>query len=155
MRMTVREWLMRWLVAVREEISPKSYERYAEIVGNFLVPELGALPITKLASAYSGGLHEMGERRATGREPGGLSPRTRRHVHRILKAALARAVEQQVLAHNPADAFRKRLPKVEPREMVTLTAEQSARLLKAIKHTRASIARFFSRSPPECGGVRS
>ena len=45
MRMTVREWLMRWLVAVREEISPKSYERYAEIVGNFLVPELGALPI--------------------------------------------------------------------------------------------------------------
>jgi integrase len=36
----------------------------------------------------------------------------------------------------PADAFRKRLPKVERREMVTLTAEQAAQLLDAIKHTR-------------------
>ena len=69
-------------------------------------------------------------------KPGGLSPRTRRHVHRILRAALGRAVEQQVLARNPADAFRKRLPKVERREMVTLTAEQAAPLLDAIKHTR-------------------
>src|ERR1700730_11483199 len=48
-RMTVREWLMVWLEAVREEVSPKSHERYSEIVENFLVPELGALPMAKLA----------------------------------------------------------------------------------------------------------
>jgi integrase len=47
-----------------------------------------------------------------------------------------RAVEQQVLARNPADAFKKRLPKVERREMMTLSPSQSARLLAAIKHTR-------------------
>jgi hypothetical protein len=29
------------------------------------------------------------------------SPRTRRHIHRILKSALARAVEQQALASRP------------------------------------------------------
>jgi hypothetical protein len=39
-------------------------------------------------------------------KPGGLSPRTLRHIHLILKAALGRAVEQQVLARNPADACR-------------------------------------------------
>ena len=44
-RMTVRQWLVAWLGAVREEASPKSYERYSEIVENFLAPELGALPI--------------------------------------------------------------------------------------------------------------
>jgi integrase len=49
---------------------------------------------------------------------------------------LARAVEQQVIARNPADAFRKRLPKVERRAMITLTADQSARLLELIAHSR-------------------
>jgi hypothetical protein len=51
-RMTVREWLTTWLAAVREEVSPKTHERYSEIVENFLVPELGALPITKLSAAH-------------------------------------------------------------------------------------------------------
>ena len=62
------------------------------------------------------------------------SPRTRRHIHRILKSAPARAVEQQALARNPADAL-KRLPKVERKPPLTLTVEQSQRLLAAIKHT--------------------
>ena len=132
----------------------KSHERYTEIVENFLTPELGALPIVKLAPAHIGKAYAKSatEGRRDGK-PGGLSPRTRRHFHRILKAALGRAVEQQVLARNPADAFRKRLPKVERREMVTLTAEQAARLLDAIKHTRA-IARYSSRWPPGCGAAR-
>ena len=44
--------------------------------------------------------------------------------------------EQQVIARNPADAFKKRLPKVERRTLITLTADQSARLLEAIAHSR-------------------
>ena len=136
-RMTVREWLTAWLCAIREEVSPKTHERYSEIIENFLAPELGALPIVKLSPAHVGMAYAKWatEGRRDGK-PGGLSPRTRRHVHRILKAALGRAVEQQVLARNPADVFGKRLPKVERRGMVTLTAEQAARLLDAIRHTR-------------------
>jgi integrase len=136
-RMTVREWLTAWLAAVREEVSPKSHERYSEIVGNFLAPELGNLPIVKLGPVHISAAYTRWatEGRRDGK-PGGLSPRTRRHVHRILKAALGRAVEQQVVARNPADAFKKRLPKVERQEMVTLTAEQAAKLLESIKHSR-------------------
>ena len=136
-RMTVRQWLTTWLAAVRIEISPKSHERYTEIVENFLVPALGNLPIAKLAPAH---IQDAYNQWATGGrrdgKSGGLAPRTRRHIHRILKAALSRAVEQQILARNPADVFKKRLPKVERRDLVTLTAEQSVRLLDAIKHTR-------------------
>jgi integrase len=40
------------------------------------------------------------------------------------------------LARNPAQALRKRLPRVERREMTTLSPDQSAQLLEAIKHTR-------------------
>src|SRR5262249_7578160 len=62
-----------------------------------------------------------------------LSPRTRRYIHVILKSSLTRAVEQQSLARNPVDIFSKRLPKVERKELTTLTVEQSAHLLASIK----------------------
>jgi len=135
-RMTVREWLNQWLDTVRQEVSPKSFERYQEIVSNFLAPALGNLPLVKLAPSH---IQTAYNRWAIGgrldRKDGGLSPRTRRHIHRILRSALARAVEQQLLARNPADAFKKRLPKVERREMTVLSSEQSARLMNAIRHT--------------------
>ena len=107
-------------------MAPKADERYAEIVTNFLVPALGNLQLVKLApvniqEAYN--TWANGGRRDS--KAGGLSPRTRRHIHRILSAALRRAVEQQLITRNPADALRNRLPKVERQEMATLTAEQS------------------------------
>jgi len=134
---SVRQWLATWLDTVREEVSPKSHERYAEIVNNFLTPALGNLLLNKLAPTHIQRAYNdwaTGGRRDG--KSGGLSPRTRRHIHRILRSALARAVEQQLLARNPADAFKKRLPKVERRSMTTLTAEQSALLLETINHSR-------------------
>src|SRR5215468_761507 len=44
-RMTVEQWLSQWLAAVRDEVAPRTFERYSEIVNNFLVAELGNLPI--------------------------------------------------------------------------------------------------------------
>jgi integrase len=135
-RMTVRQWLVTWLRAVSTEISPKSHERYSEIVANFLIPALGNLPLVKLAPNH---IQEAYNKWATGGRrdgrKGGLSPLTRRYIHSIVRSALGRAVEQQLLARNPADAFKKRLPKVERKAMATLTAEQSAYLLAAIKRT--------------------
>ena len=82
--------------------------RYDEVVWGFLVPELGALSIGKLTSGHIQAAYTKWatEGRRDGK-PGGLSPRTRHHIHRILKAALGRAVEMQVIARNPADAFKK------------------------------------------------
>ena len=129
-RLSVRQWLTTWLLTIREEVSPKTYERYSEIVQHFLLPALGNLELVKLApshiqTAYSA-LASEGRRDG---KPGGLAPQTRSHLHRILNSALARAVEQQILARNPAEVFKKRLPKVERREMITLSTDQSAQLL--------------------------
>ena len=96
-RTTVREWLATWLDAVRAEVSPKSHERYGEIVSHNLAPALGNLQLAKLAPAQIQGAYNAlatGGRR-DGKE-GGRSP-TRRHIHRILSAALSRAVERQLL----------------------------------------------------------
>jgi integrase len=136
-RLTVTQWMATWLGAVKAEVAPKSHERYTEIVDGFIVPALGSLALSKLAPSHIQTAYNSwadGGRRDG--KPGGLSPRTRRHIHRILKSALSRAVEQQLLARNPADAFKKRLPKVERKEMTTLEPAQAARLLSEIRHTR-------------------
>ena len=107
-RIKVREWLSTWLDTTRAEVAPKSAERYAEIANNFLIPALGNLQLAKLAPVHVQDAYNAwaaGGRR-DGR-PGGLSPRTRRHIHRILSAALGRDVEQQLVARNACDAFRK------------------------------------------------
>ena len=135
-RMTVRQWLTTWLATVREEISPKSQERYAEVVHNFLIPAIGNIALSRLGPSN---LQEAYNRWSTGGrrdgKAGGLSPLTRRYIHSVVRSALGRAVEQQLLARNPADAFKKRLPRAERREMTTLNAEQSAQLFAATKHT--------------------
>jgi len=136
-RITLREWLTNWLAAVRTEVAPKTHERYGEIVQNFLIPALGNFPLvgftpSVIQNAY---IPWATSGRLDGRK-GGLSPRTRRHIHRVLHTTLNRAVEQQVIARNPAQTLRKRLPRVERREMETLSPDQSAQLLEAIKHTR-------------------
>src|SRR6516225_7620264 len=125
-KMSVADWLALWLASTKIEVSPKTHERYAEIVRCYLVPGLGAIGLQRLAPsdiqrAYAGFT----------RKP---SARTRRHIHRILKSALARAVEQQALTRHPADAL-KRSPKVERRPPATLSVEQSQRRLAGIKHT--------------------
>jgi integrase len=136
-RMTVEQWLFTWLAAVADQVALRTHERYSELVNHFLLPALGKLQLNKLApvhiqSAYS---EWVSSGRRDGKS-GGLSPLTRRHIHRILSSALTRAVEQQLLVRNPCDAFKKRLPKVERREMAALTTHQSQRLLGAIRHTR-------------------
>ena len=135
-RMTVRQWLITWLATVQQEIAPGSHHRYSIIVQQHLIPALGHLPITKLSPAHIQSFYN--ELTTTGRRDnraGPLAPRTRQHIHRVLSAALSRSVEQQVIARNPADVFKRRLPKVERKEMAVLTPEQSGTLLDATRPT--------------------
>jgi integrase len=134
-KLVLRVWLATWLDMVHDEVSPRTHERYRELVWHFLAPALGNVPLTKLGpahiqEAYNG--WASGGRRDG--KPGGLSPQTRRHLHRVLSAALARAVEQQRIIRNPCEVFRRRLPHVERREIVTLNSGQMQSLLTAIRH---------------------
>jgi integrase len=127
-RITVRHWLETWLDTVRAEISPKAHERYEEIVRVYLLPTLGNIRLQKLTASKIQEAYNTVRRR----DGEALAPSTRRYIHVILKSALARAVEQTVIARNPADAIRA--PRIERKEMTTLTVEQSAQLLASIRH---------------------
>jgi len=125
-RMTVADWLRLWVNTTRTEVSPKTHERYAEIVRVYLIPALGSIRLQRLRSTDIQKAYNGFERKP--------SPRTRRHIHRILKSALARAVEQQALSRNPADAL-KRLPKVERKPVTVLNVEEAQTFLRSIRHT--------------------
>jgi integrase len=135
--MVMRDWLTTWLAAVAQEVSPGTHAFYVHTVSRFLLPALGNIPLSKLVPSQ---IQEAYTALATsGRKDGragGLSPQTRRHIHRILSSALSRAVEQQLIARNPCEVFKKRLPKIERKELNVLSAEQSGKLLEAIRPYR-------------------
>jgi hypothetical protein len=92
-RLTVREWLTQWLTVIRSEISPRSYECYSEIVDGRLIPAFGKLPLAKLGPAHIQSVYtewSTGGRRDGKQGP--LAPQSRRLIHRVLNAALSRAV---------------------------------------------------------------
>jgi len=51
-RQTVGQYLDKWLTYMASQISPRSHERYTEIVKKNLAPVLGAVCLTKLRSRH-------------------------------------------------------------------------------------------------------
>src|SRR5262249_16948980 len=133
-KMTLREHFDRWLDQIRTQVSPRTFERYEEIARKTLAPMLGSVTIARLqpqaiSAAYA---QLLTSGRAQG--AGGLSPRSVTHAHRVLRQSLQQAVAWGRLTRNPADLVKP--PRVERAKVATLTAEEAARLLDAIKHSR-------------------
>ena len=129
---STRQFLEEWVETMRSQISPKTHERYAEIINHFLVPALGTTQLSKLEPtaiqrAYNG-WESRGRRDG---KKGGLAPRTRVHIHRVLRSALKHAVRMRIIAFNPADAVIP--PRAKKATSATLTIEQSSVLLDALK----------------------
>jgi len=136
-KITVRQFLDRWLEYVKSQVSPRTHERYGEIVRKNINPLLGAVVLTKLrpmqiSDAYAKAL-------SSGRRDGkgGLAPSTVRYVHVILKSAMGQAVRWQILARNPVDAVNP--PKIERSAMSTYDLAQTADLIDATRGTRMTI----------------
>jgi integrase len=133
-KISVGEWLRLWLAG--QAVSPKTKERYEELVEGYLVPAFGAMPLAKLGPVAIQHIYNdwaIGGRRDG--KAGGLAPRTRHHLHRLLKSALSRAAADGLLSRNPL-VGRRWLPKVERAAMITLTPEEALTLLAKLKRTR-------------------
>ena len=103
-RITVAQFLDQWLAHIKPQVTPRTHERYAEIVHTYLAPALGTTLVTKLqamaiSTAYAGML-SGGRRKGNG----GLSPRSIQHCHRILSQPTA----GRALAHIIPQPMRRR-----------------------------------------------
>jgi integrase len=125
-KVTLAEFLQRWLDHAQTQVQPHSHRAYAGKVAN-LIPALGGIPLSKLkpehiSDAYSKAL-------AGGRldGKGGLSPQSVRFMHRVLKQALAQAVKWGTVGRNVASLVKP--PKVPRIEMRTLDVDQTATMI--------------------------
>lgn len=133
-RMRFKEYLDKWLADyAKHNVSPKTYERYADIIRNNVTPALGGIQLSKLnplqLQAFYSDMLTNG--RKDGR--GGLSKQTVLHFHRLLHKALAQAVKWQLLARNLADAVEP--PSPEANDMRALDEKETAQLFRMIEGT--------------------
>jgi integrase len=148
-RMTLAEFLTKeWLPARRASLRPstcESYERNIRVhverrdVGNEPlqgVEPIGGVRLQHLTPAHLNQFY--GELLTSGRRDGkGLSPRTVRYVHTILRRALQDAVRWGKLVRNPADAAEPpRHSATKPTPANCWTAEQLRLFLEHVREER-------------------
>jgi integrase len=133
-KITLAEYLERWLDYAKSKVSPRTYERYCEIVRKNIIPALGPIHLTKLRPAQIAGAYNnaLASGRRDGR--GGLAPTTVIYMHRLIKQSLGQAVRWELLTRNPAGAVDP--PKAERAVLIAYDMDQTAELLEALRGTR-------------------
>src|SRR6266567_146084 len=121
-KITLNEYLDRWFeTAVKPRVREKTYQDYEGMLRRYIRPNLGERVLASmrpldLQMAY----HQMLER--------GLSARTIRYTHAVLRSAMRQALQWRLLLENPADGVK--VPQQLRNEMRALTVEQARTLLK-------------------------
>jgi integrase len=132
-RITVADFLNRWLAHMQSQVGPKSHESYDVIIRSNIVPLIGNVSLAKLHPAMISEAYAKALKSGRRDGKGGLSPKTVSHMHGILRHALAQAVKWDLLGRNPADAVEP--PKIERKQMTALDADATAALIEAARGT--------------------
>lgn len=133
-RVTVASYLTDWFTITNPTRSPKTNERYAELIRTQITPAIGKHELSKLKPAHIQSMytHLQKEGRRDGK--GGLSARTVLHIHRLLKRAMSDAVRWQHIPRNPCEPVTP--PKPVKHQPNILTPEQMCILIAGLKSTR-------------------
>jgi integrase len=127
-RETVGEYLSRWLETwTRPRLRPRTFESYTWLLERYVMPQLGTLWLGQLSPAD---IQDLYNRMLAQ----GLSARTVRYVHAVLRSALAKAVRLNLLVRNPADLTEP--PRLTRREMKALSPAEAETFLGAARADR-------------------
>lgn len=122
---TLAEYLEKWLSDyVKPNLSPRGFERYAGIVGKYLIPDMGSITLTQLRPEHL-------QKHYTARLNNGLSARTVRYHHAVIHKALQTAVKWGLVSRNVADGVD--IPRTRRNEMQTWDEYDITRFLEAAK----------------------
>lgn len=127
-RQTVAQFLDQWLNDVaRPNTRPKTFEQYEYAVRVHLKPDLGRVPLAKLAVQRVQSLLKA-------KSDAGLSPKTVKHIRDTLRNALNVAVEWDLVARNVA--AKAKPPHIEEREVKVFTPDDARHFLKLLQGHR-------------------
>ena len=133
-RMTLTEWLDRWLEQMALTIRPSTLDRYHSDMEHHVKPYLGHKKLTQITAVDLRELyHTLQERGRISPRPGqspGLSPATVRGIHAALHQALQAAADQCLIPNNPTKQVDP--PKITHKPMKILNEEQMDTFLAAV-----------------------
>jgi integrase len=130
-KMTVAEFLDRWQRDFADtNLGAKTRERYAQLIKNQILPNLGNVVLQKLRPVHLSELYAKLQK--TGRGPDrGLSARTVGHVHRLLHRALGHAATWGLAQQNVAALVGP--PPVASTEISILSEDQIGAVLRHLE----------------------
>lgn len=135
-KITFGDLLDRWLQDVLPmRIRPTTLENYRFLIERHVRPALGHIPLARLTAADLQTFYRTkleGGRRD--RKDGGLSPRSVRYMHALIRSCLEQAVRWQMVPRNIADLVDP--PRQAQREMNFWTPYQALQFLEAAKSDR-------------------
>ncbi|MCL6437192.1 MAG: site-specific integrase [Rubrobacteraceae bacterium] len=127
-RMPCGKYLARWLEdSVRPHVARSTYSTYEAQVRLYMLPALGHVPLMDLTPAHIRAMASAMLKR-------GLSPITVTNTLGTLSVALGQAVEDGIIAANPAARVRR--PKYRREEIMALSEEEVGRFLAASRGER-------------------
>jgi integrase len=122
---TLAEYLEKWLADyARPNLSPRGFERYADIIRQHLIPDMGSMTLTQLRPEHL-------QKHYASKLNAGLSARTVRYHHAVIHKALQTAVKWGLLGRNVADGVDA--PRARHNEMQTWDEDDISRFLEAAK----------------------
>lgn len=137
---TVGQWLDVWFeYYAKVKVRPSSHKTYQGYIKNHIKPRIGDISLTKLTTLdlqvmYQELLTEgRVDRIESQHQPKGLSAKTVRNLNQIISSAMKLAIQQKLISSNPADGCA--LPRIEHKEMKTLSSDQLAAFLNEAKRT--------------------
>ena len=127
-KITLSEYLDRWLeTAVRPRVRPKTFQDYQGMLHRYVRPILGERVLAGLRPLDLQTMYQQMTER-------GLSARTVRYAHVVVKSGMQQAVRWRLLLENPADGLK--VPQQQRNEMRSLAVDQARTLLKAVEGTK-------------------
>lgn len=128
--------LVRWLPTKQSQLRPSSFSSYRRNIEIHVIPHLGHTPLQRLTpedlDTFYATLLREGRKNGDG---GGLSPKTVRYIHSIIRKALADAARKGTVTRNVADlADPPKLTAGPRRQMTVWTASQLRGFLDQIDH---------------------
>ena len=126
--LNLRDYLKQWFEVHKQMLAPSTVNGYAVNINNHIIPELGDEKLkdikpSRLESFYSMLMKEKG-----------LSAKTVKYIHNVLKVALKSAVDNKLIEDNPC--LKAKTPKVPKFKSGLLSAPQLQTLLSALEGDR-------------------
>ena len=124
---TLEDFLHQWLISYQNTIRPNTFDQYAGLIHNRIIPALGKIKLKDLGTDKVQSFINYEVTR-------GASPSMIRYIHGVLRRALNFAVKWNLIVRNPALGISR--PRIIRNEMKTLSDDQVRSFLSSVKGNR-------------------